>query len=65
MEKIKLLSDLWNGKEGDTLEVSFIRAEWAVKKGKAVKVIEKIEPKKAKVRNTPKNKAELQPIKNK
>lgn len=51
MQKIKLLLPLWNGKRGETLEVTEQRAEWAIRKGKAIKV-------EAKPRKAPKNKAE-------
>ena len=44
MKKIKLTQPLWNGNTDDVIEVSTIRAEWAIQKGKA---IEHIEPKKA------------------
>lgn len=62
MRKIKLISDLWNAKQGDEIEVSFIRAEWAIKKGKAVEV----EQVKAKAENTDyQNKSEKAPKKRK
>ena len=44
MKKIKLTQPLWNCKKDDVIEVSVIRAEFAIRKGKA---IEYIEPKKA------------------
>lgn len=66
MKKIKLTTDLWNAKEGDEIEVSFIRAEWAVKKGKAIEVektenMKRVNPIIAELRQ----KAEKQALKNK
>ena len=49
MKKIKLTQPLWNYKNNDVIEVSTIRAEWAIQKGKAIEYIEPIEPKKAEV----------------
>lgn len=47
MKKIKLTKPLWNCKKDDVMEVSTIRAEFAIRKGKAIEYIEPIEPKKA------------------
>lgn len=60
MEKIKLIKPLWRQEVGAELEVSKIRAEFAKRKGYAVKV----EEEKAEKANY-KNKAEKAPKKNK
>ena len=59
MEKIKLIQPLWNAKPGTVLEVSKIRAEFAIRKNKAVLVAE------TKPQFAPENKAEKRPKKNK
>ena len=68
MKKIKLTQPLWNRKKDDVIEVSVIRAEWAIRKGKAIEYIEpkkaeltgyknKIEPEAKKLRNKSKRNA--------
>ena len=59
MEKIKLIQPLWNNKVGAVLEVDKLRAEFAIRKKKAIAVGEKAEKK------VYKNNAEKAPKKNK
>ena len=46
-QTIKLLKPLWNRPEGHIMKANKEAAEFAIRKGYAVEVIEEIEPKKA------------------
>lgn len=58
MGKIRLLKRLWNREAGEVMNATKEQEAFAVRKGYAEPYSEKIEPKKAKVRKAPKNKAE-------